>query len=476
MPKPQDSTEVGDAIKIPTISNRDVALVDDRELTSLQDKIFEKKDKSVEDDNGTTGTPSGKSRATEIFNKTQKVNKELKQESKQEKDQGKGKSDEDDFTGKFPEFDASQFLTDGVVNDEEPGEDEGNDEDPDVEVDTGSGVDDNTDFSKEENLKNLRKIAGNFKRERDEVKGQLEELRKSTLKQPNTAALENQLTTLRGRVKELEKYELVFGLQNNPQFKERFVDSAINIVSEIRQIVTDYGLDAEVTDQILLIDNRRDLDEALEEAFASSSARNDVKALKQKYDGIQRDRIEFEKKPREALEKFQSEQAQSEAEINQKRDNILKNVSTDGWSSALAAVAQTTKNNKIYELIEQPGKKEHNEKVVRPTLTAAESLYHTGVDYIEKLARNKAVMTSSFTQWFAQICQQAAATQMVNHVRWGIYDKYNALLEQQKQQGRYERPGIVTQGKTSASSPKKSKKLNGKEIAADIFENVVFDK
>lgn len=471
MPKNTKSREAGEDIKIPPVGTGAFSSSRDGDLANLQDKLFggpagdegnNKPNHDADDKNQTNGT--GPDRAADLFNKTQEVTNTLKDDNKKKPSKKKvdEKTGEADFDGAFPEFDASQFLKD----DNAPSETEEPTEEPEP------GEDNDVDLDKEENLKNLRQIAGGFKQERDELKEKISELESQLTNRPDSTHYEQENARLKTRIEELEKYELVFGLQNNPAFKERFINPANQVMDEMKQIVTDYGLEEDIVSDILVIDNRKDLDEVLEETFASASARTDIKALKQKYDGIEKERQEFEKKPREALTQFQSEQAQSESEINHKRDTHLKTVTNNGWAAALSVAAQASKESKIYELIEQPGKKDHNEKVVRPTLNNAKQMLDTGMGYIESLVRQKAVPSAGFVQWLAQICQQAAATQMVNHVRWGIYDKYNELSQQQNKQNGYDRPGINPQGR-GVPGGSSSKPKTGKEAAAAIFESVI---
>jgi len=483
----QTSDEVGDSIQIPSMPNVRGGMmqtVEDSDLATMQESLFGKKDKKDDPESSkgkpanTNGTPvdrstKGKKTADEIFQKTQQTNKEIKNQ----KQEPEITDDNNEFTGSFPEFDSSQFLPGESESEASEDEDsEGDVEEPsedEVEDAADKSDDKDVDFSKEENLKNLRKVAGNFKKERDEARKELEALQK----RPDTKALQDQITQLKTRNEELEKYELVFGLQNNPAFKKKFIDPSNQIIQEMKQIVTDYGLDGEIVDDLLLINNRRDLDETLEETFSSSSARNDIKTLKQRFDGLQQERAEAEKKPREVLDQFQSSQAQTDAETNQRRETYLKEAMSDAWAAALGTVAQAEGHDRILELVQQPGKKDHNEKVVAPTLGTAQNLFQDGLVYLEKVARNKSVVDRKFVQWFAQLCQQAAATRMVNHVRWGIYEQYNKLLDQQKKQGQFDRPGIASKGKPSAPSAKRKKGTGGgRDIAATIFQEVVTEK
>ena len=77
------------------------------------------------------------------------------------------------------------------------------------------------DLSKENNLKNLRQLAGNFKKERDQFRKKVEELEKRTsLSQDEPTRKEN--LQLKDRVKKLEQLELVYSLETSPLFVQNY--------------------------------------------------------------------------------------------------------------------------------------------------------------------------------------------------------------------------------------------------------------
>ena len=154
------------------------------------------------------------------------------------------------------------------------------------------------------------------------------------------------------------------------------------------------------------------------------------------------------------------------------REAHLERVRTQGWSSSIVKNGDLPPDRRIYELIEIPGKKDHNEKVVRPTLNAANSLVQRGLNYIETAIQKKAVLSPAFVEWFATICQQAAATQMVNASRLGLHRRYTELMKEKNRTRSMERPGLSSGGRTASSGGDK-KPRDGKDIAAEIFTSVM---
>lgn len=443
--------EVGEDIVIPRTSGGDGA-ADDEALIKMQEALFTKKTSAPKDGVGDESEPEPKSKSEPKSKKGKDRAEELLRKSAEQSAKVK---EEVEFEAKTPAgFVDLATIFGGEPEKEKPTENS----EPETEV----------DLNKETNIKNLRTVAGNFKRERDEIKVELETLRETLKTKPEVSALQRELDSLRGRVKELEPYELVFALHQNPEFKQRFVDGANNLVGEMKQIAGDYGVGEDVVQDILLTTNRKDLDDILEESFSSSAARSDIKTLKQKYDGLQRERAEYEKKPQESLTKFQEHEARASAQRAQQRDTYLKQAINSGWQSALKQNEELPENERIYELMEIPGKREHNEKVVKPTLNAAQNLVEMGLRHIETMVRNQGVPDPKFVSWFASVCQQAVATQMLNYSRAGLYQKYLELRNEVQKRDSLDRPSINGASKSSGGD----RKLNGNEIAARIFLDV----
>lgn len=449
-------------IRVPAATGDVAGPTDMDTLFALQDKTLAKpaaqQNGHVPKKDDAPAPKAKKDRAGEIFEKTQKKAKELEKPAVDKK--------EEPFEGDFPDFDASQFL-DPSPSDEPDPEPEPN-EDPEPEPDA------DPDVSKETNLKNLRQIASRFKTEKSTLEAKVAELETQLQSRPDNKGLQDKITELSDRVKTLEPYELVFALHNNPAFKKKFVEGSQSLISEMTQIAEDYDVEKEAVNELLTATNRKQIDEILEELFSSSSARNDLKTLKQKYDGLQRERREWEKKPNEILTKVRSDEAQTEAEKNQRRDLHLNSVLEEGWERALSSLDKLPKEQKIYELVEIPGKKDHNEKVARPTLNQARNLMQAGLEHIEKMIRNQAVPDAAFVTWFANLCQQSAATQMINHVRWGIHDRYQKLQTEKTKQNGYSNPPLNTPSRSAPTKPSgDQKKKDGRARAAEIFSEVV---
>lgn len=324
------------------------------------------------------------------------------------------------------------------------------------------------DLNKESNIKNLRTLAGNFKKERDDLQAKLAAAQEQLKTRPEVSALQQQLTAVQARVKELEPYELVFGLHNSPEFKQKYVVGAQKIVDSMKQIAKDYDVDEAAVEDILLSENRRELDEILEDHFTKDSPKADLKALKQQYDALINERRDYEKKPQVALAKFEEDRALKETERGQKRDQFFKQAVQAGWVEALNQNEALPENQKIYELIEIPGKKEHNEKIVRKTLGEAQKTFQFGLDYVERAIRGGHTLSPKFVSWFAALCQQAQATQVLNYSRAGLYQQYKQLQGEKGKQEQMNRPGMAAPSRGTSIGGKGERK-KGKDLAAEIF-------
>jgi len=332
------------------------------------------------------------------------------------------------------------------------------------------------DVDKENNIKNLRNLVKGFKIEKENLTRELSELKTKLSTMPDASGLQTEVSKLKDRVSQLEPYEMVFALHNNPDFKAKYVDGIQSLIGEMNKIADDYGVDSSVIDDIISTDNRKDLDEVLSDNFSAIGAQNDLKALKQRVEGLYRERKEFEKRPQDALASFEARRLEREAEDEKQRGTIYEKVLSEGWASALNSAAELPQQQKIYELVEIPGKKDHNEKVVRPTLQAAESMLKAGLSHVEKMIRGRAVIDRGFSVWLATLCQQAAAAQMLNYTRGALYEQFKKQKTQGEKDRSVERPSLNGSPRPSVSSSQKSdKKLSGKDRAAEIFFSVQKD-
>lgn len=208
------------------------------------------------------------------------------------------------------------------------------------------------------------------------------------------------------------------------------------------------------------------------EHFDSDQARQDIKVLKQRYDGLQREKKEFEKKPNETYAQFEARKQQQETRLLQERDAHFTRVKNEGWSTAIIKNSELPTDRKIFELVEIPGKKEHNERIVRPTLNSAKQQFDQGLAYIEKAIRTKSVVGPHFVEWFSNLCQQAVAAQTINASRLGLHRKYQEVVTKENKQRAMERPGLSSGGHSSTGETTKKPK-DGKDIAANIFQEVM---
>lgn len=436
------------------------------DLLKMQDTYFSGLKKEGADEKTPTKPETKKSSGkkeegqTSLEESAQKFAKKAKETTKNTEEEPTG---DDEFEAPAA-VDMSQFLQD---DSEDAVDNEDSEDAQEVIEDTEDSSAAGQPDSKTENIKKLRNINKN-------LSSRVAELEQQVKSAGNSSALQTEVQKLRSRVQELENYELVFGLHNNPKFKKTYIEGANNLVSEMQDIAKDYGIEDGVVDEILLANNRREIDEIVSEYFPSEESRRDVKSLKQKYDGLQKDRKKAEQAPRDVLQELHNKEQISKAERDASRDKHFKKVATSAWTTALAANNQLPDEQKIGELIEIPGKKAHNEKVVRPTLDAANQLANVGLGHIEKLIRNEAVIDEKFATWFMQICQQASATQMIHNTRQGLFQKYQELKGDTQKARKVSRPSMDTPTRSSGVKTSKTKK-DGKQVAADIFEGVMKD-
>lgn len=358
--------------------------------------------------------------------------KPVKKEPKQ-KEEVRTESEDEDFIDLELLEDPKTETTEAppaeeTEDDDEPSERE-DDEEPEVNLD------------KEDNIKNLRGIAGKFRHEALTLRSENADL-KQKLEGNDPVALQQEISRLQGRVKQLEPFEMVFALHQNPEFRANLIDKPNALVSEMKAIAQDYSVDEGVIQDLLNATNRRERDEILDDAFAKESPKADLKDLKQRYDALISQRREIEKQPEKELERLNSQKQLSESNKNQKRDTHFREVLNLGWTAAIEANNSLPTEQRLQELREIPGKKDHNEKVVRPLLGEAQKKLQMGLQHIEQMIRNQWVPDKAFVEWFARIVQRAEAAQTLHHSRAKLYKKYQEVIGDRTSQNRHSRPGV----------------------------------
>lgn len=474
------SEDVGSEVKVPKFSGQVVEGVGDAEFAAAQDALFKPKPRQKQNGNmnghadiSTMGEMNGEvappepapkktppkkvDRAAEIFQKAAAVNEKVKEISGG-KPAEPSESEAFDEKGLFDEM--ASLLEATEVTKKEP--------------EKAPAVVEEFDEDKENNIKNLRQIVKSLKNDKTTLSSKLQEVETKLSSLPDPTGFTSELTKLKERIGQLEPFEKVFALHQNPDFKEKYIDGIGNLVTEMKQIARDYGLDDNITDDIISTNNRKDLDDLLTESFGNSAAQADIKVLKRKIDGLYKERKELEKTPQDTLAALEAQRITREAQNQQKRNEYLTKVVNDAWTSTVIAAAELPPEQRIYELTEIPGKQDHNDKVVRPTLATAQNMMRQGLTYIEKTIRSGGVIDKNFASWFAALCQGAAATQMINMSRKAVWEKYKEVEKSSKKDRAIERPGISGAPRGSAPSPS-NKKRTGKDAAADIFFSTVLE-
>lgn len=379
----------------------------------------------------------------------------------------KGEEEDDDDNLVLPGYASVNAL----------GEEEGED-DPSEEGDQKEGEETappkkkeepEPDVSKESNIVNLRKMATTYREERNSYREKIAHLEEQVKTKPSSEALQRENAALKQRITELEPFQLTFGLHQHPAYRER-KEKENGVVSEMTAIAKDYDVEEATIGEFVSITNRKDRDEFLRKHFESEDARQELKTLHQRLDGMVRERAELEKKPAETLQKLEEQRIAQEQDTAVKREVILSRNKEDGWALAIDAATKLPDEQRIYELIEVPGNKKHNEKVVRPTFAESRRMVDAGLGHIEKMIQKQAVPDRNFVRWFTGICQQAAAASMIHATRLGLYEKVRAYEEKETKRNGYARPGLEPPSRSHGAEKEGKKK--GQTTAAAIFESV----
>ena len=188
--------------------------------------------------------------------------------------------------------------------------------------------------------------------------------------------------------------------------------------------------------------------------------------------GLITSELEFEKKPQEALAKFQEADSRVEAQKKEQRQTRLKQALGSGWSKALSANSGLPEDRRIPEFMEVTGKAEHNEKVVRPILGNAQKSFVAVMEHINKLIETGSSIDDNLAQFLAANILYGTAVPSMHHSRLGLYEKNKELQGQLTKHNGFERPSMTSPRRSHSTKSGEKRKLSGKEASAEIFRAV----
>jgi len=192
-----------------------------------------------------------------------------------------------------------------------------------------------------ESIKNLRERSKELKKLLDEKEATLSELQGEVERFRSGDGIPEEIKEqYEGRIKQLEQYERLHALKLSREYQTKFIEPGKKLKAEAEQIAKEYGVQPEIFNKALQIDNKRELNSYLRNYFDDVGAL-EARDIVQKIKELKNDAARAEQEPGEALSRIQQEVHAREAQEAQARVTrlfaICFNVKNFWWNPILYA-------------------------------------------------------------------------------------------------------------------------------------------
>lgn len=267
------------------------------------------------------------------------------------------------------------------------------------------------------------------------------------------------------RVKQLETYEQIFDIHNNPQFQEKYIQGAAAITNEAKGIAQQYKVNPNIVDQALTITNRKDLNDFLKKSGLDEYGVPEIRQYVLHLQALNEERTQLEKSPVEARETLAVMYRENEGKRQKEVSKVLQERSANAWNQIIGYYSRG--ETAIEAFKDKPGDPEHTER--RNTVfnrangefsKVMGSLVGLGLKDMPAPIAQTLAARFQLSEWTGEFIAE-------NKV---LKEKVKALEEQLKDNDSYSRPAFSSSsrnGDTPADMP------NGKDIASHVFNKAV---
>lgn len=332
----------------------------------------------------------------------------------------------------------------------------------DVEIDTDPLS--STRSTKEENFKNIRNALKASRTRVSELETELASKEESLSKLDSVAELEAKLAEANSKLEKLQKYEDVIGLYGTDGFKEKYYDSVENYKKKALSIAEDYGVESEVIDKAMDINNQKELNEFLGQYFDVYSVQ-DVRREIQKAQQVIIDREEAEKNPSEARDLLLTNATKLKEAANKQAIEDVKAASMSAWTEM--SEAYSNKTSGIELLQEKKGNSEHNE--IRQSIlnTASSDFGKTVAVLANNGLKNLPIKVARAIAARYQLGEVAAHAIVQSE---GLKKENKELRDELKKFTNYQRP-LTNSGSSKVNISSSKEELKGKDLVRHLYES-----
>lgn len=314
--------------------------------------------------------------------------------------------------------------------------------------------------SKQDSIKALKKKVDYHKNTATQLKSRTEELQQEIDRLKEYEEQIAEVETLRTRVKELESYEKIFDIHNNPEFQERYVQGEDRLLTEAKGIAAQYQVAPQVIDHALKLTNRKDLNDFLKKSGLDEYGVPEIRQYVLKVQELRTEREKMEKSPQEARELLATAFKENETRRVTELTNVLKERSNNAWNQITGYYARG--ENAVEMLKDKPGDPEHSERrsivngrAEKEFQKIVGSLVGLGVKDIPAPLAQALAARCQFSEWFGEA---HAELKVAN-------EKITTLEKKLAEHNKYSRPSFNGTGKAASEKAE----INSKDVSSHVF-------
>lgn len=162
---------------------------------------------------------------------------------------------------------------------------------------------------------------------------------------------------LEQRVKELEPYEQIVDIHNNPNFHNKYIRGAQQLTEQAKQLAKEYKADPAIIDQALGIKNRADLSSFLDQHIKNRYGVDEIRPYILNLQALDAERLQLEKSPAEAREVLSSMHRENEERRVGEVTKQIKDRGDNAWNQITSYYSKG--ENAIDLLKDKPADAEH---------------------------------------------------------------------------------------------------------------------
>lgn len=330
-----------------------------------------------------------------------------------------------------------------------------------IEDEVDEAINPNENIAK--NFGNLRKKAKADLKRRQEVEAELEANRLKLQEYETGLAVPELYQQQADRIAKLERYEVLYALEDSPAFQEKIVKPKVDEINKFSQIAKDNQVDPAILDQLLSTTDNLQRNRILSQHFKDEVSILEAKSIVKNIEKLDGEAAALRKDPANSLAALQSENERFKEERKMAATKAVVDSSKRAWINTLTELKA---DKRFPEFSFRDGDTQYNEQVVRPMLTKAAQEYSRFIKGFVDAGGNQLTddMAKASAKLFLLAHQSAAAT--VERDR--LLAENADLKKRLGVRADINRPGVTGNNVTPSQTPGQ-KPVGGRKAAQNAF-------